>query len=119
MTITAMSLRKAANLPSDGKGQHSVPCFLISRRDQGLALYNRNEQQSIYQDTRIATQSRDFKVHLKPVVLCQTHWPPSRKVRTSCCTKCYSDTPTPSPYPSPVCVEEGLVESGCPAPTPR
>lgn len=70
MTITAMRLRKAANLPSDGKGQHSVPCFLISRRDQGLALYNRNEQQSIYQDTGIATQSRDFKVHLKPVVLC-------------------------------------------------
>lgn len=68
MTITAVRLRKAANLPSAGKGRNSMSCFLISQRD--LALYSRNEQKSIYQDAHIETQSTDFKVRLKPAVLC-------------------------------------------------
>lgn len=72
--------------------------LLISRRDGvgggSVALYIGNGQKSIYHGPRIATQSRDFKACLKPVVLCQTQWPPPRKARNSCCTGCY---PNPQP----------------------
>lgn len=81
-----------------GKRQHSVSCFLISRRDRvgvgGVPLYIRSGQKSIYHGPCIATQSRDFKACFKSVVLCQTHWPPPRKARNSRCTGFY---PNPQP----------------------